>query len=955
MTSGQHPRAGHRNRPRRTRSFVHSINAFAETTITFGGLFVILAVLGIFVYLTAQVLPLFTSGSIEPRSVNTLATKPVPPAASLTDEYRRVLLRLEADGTLNADHVPDGLSISRLSIAPEGEQVTSLSFEPSKGLLALGLASGKVSLGTMGFDVKLLTPDEAPQSARDLRIGASEILSPSDTYPFGGAIERVSADQFRRIAPVVDLRAPTALSKEGVSPIARIDYRSSASREYLVALRADGKASFDLVRTTRPLGGGKPRSKLEEYSLPFAPPPGLGLPGWVFVTGDGQSVLALWDTGLLQRYSTASPERNAPVFAESLQLLDPDRKVTAAAMLLGGLTLLVGDDSGTVTRGFPAVDPATTVPGGQRFIIAERLPLHQSPISTFGLSTRDRTLAVGDHAGSVAVFHATSGKMVLPPTTMGQGRVLAAVLTPKLDTLAVLDQAGTLRVDEFNKGYPEASFSSLFGRVHYEGQLAPEFTYQSSTGEDTSEVKYSIVPLISGTLKATSFALLFAVPLAVLGAIFTSEFLSRGTRKAVKPAIEMMASLPSVVLGFLAGIVVAPWVADNLSSVLIAFITVPLGMLSAGFLWQLIPLSVIRRIPPLAKVAAMLAVFAGSLAGASFLGPSLERSMFAPSDPDRWALAGLVDPAQDSEIPSWVGARPTMSGDERRELRTSGLYFSEGRVVRARPPATDAESAVLAQSDLAREAADSRLTDWLNGNFGDATPGWKLLLIGPAAILAGLAFRFFLGRRFADLSDGATYARSAMLDLGRYAVLLALTFALAWLGAHALTAMGLDSRDLIFGSFSQRNTLVVGLIMGFAIIPIIYTIAEDAMTAVPDSLRSASLGSGATPWQTAIRVVLPVAASGIFSAIMIGLGRAVGETMIVVMATGNTPTLDFNAFSGCRTLSANIAVEMPEAVQGDVHYRVLFLCGFVLFVLTFVVNTSAEVVRQRFRRRSAAL
>ncbi len=166
---------------------------------------------------------------------------------------------------------------------------------------------------------------------------------------------------------------------------------------------------------------------------------------------------------------------------------------------------------------------------------------------------------------------------------------------------------------------------------------------------------------------------------------------------------------------------------------------------------------------------------------------------------------------------------------------------------------------------------------------------------------------------------------------------------------------GIDSRDFIFGPFSQRNTLIVGLMMGFAVIPIIYTISEDAMRSVPQQLRTASVGAGATPWQTAIRVVLPVAGSGVFSAIMIGLGRATGETMIVVMATGNTPSLDWNIFSGFRTLSANIAVELPEAAQDSSHYRVLFLCGLVLFALTFLVNTTAEIVRQRFRKQNAAL
>src|SRR5690606_10033417 len=124
-----------------------------------------------------------------------------------------------------------------------------------------------------------------------------------------------------------------------------------------------------------------------------------------------------------------------------------------------------------------------------------------------------------------------------------------------------------------------------------------------------------------------------------------------------------------------------------------------------------------------------------------------------------------------------------------------------------------------------------------------------------------------------------------------------------------------------FGTYDQRNALVVGFVMGFAIIPIIYTIAEDALASVPDHLRAASLGAGATPWQTAMRVVVPAATSGLFSACMVGLGRAVGETMIVLMAAGNTPVLDWNAFNGFRSLSANIATELPEAVRDSTHYR----------------------------------
>jgi phosphate transport system permease protein len=155
--------------------------------------------------------------------------------------------------------------------------------------------------------------------------------------------------------------------------------------------------------------------------------------------------------------------------------------------------------------------------------------------------------------------------------------------------------------------------------------------------------------------------------------------------------------------------------------------------------------------------------------------------------------------------------------------------------------------------------------------------------------------------------------------------------------------------------FDQRNAIVVGLAMGFAVIPTIFSIAEDALFGVPKHLIRGSLALGATPWQTMMRVVLLTASPGIFSAIMIGLGRAVGETMIVLMATGNTPVMDFSPFEGLRTLSANIAVELPESEVNSTHFRILFLAGLVLFMFTFVVNTAAEIVRQRLRKKYSTL
>jgi phosphate transport system permease protein len=155
--------------------------------------------------------------------------------------------------------------------------------------------------------------------------------------------------------------------------------------------------------------------------------------------------------------------------------------------------------------------------------------------------------------------------------------------------------------------------------------------------------------------------------------------------------------------------------------------------------------------------------------------------------------------------------------------------------------------------------------------------------------------------------------------------------------------------------FDQRNSLVVGIAMGFAVIPTIFSIAEDAIFSVPKHLTNGSLALGATSWQTLVRVVLLTASPGIFSAVMMGVGRAVGETMIVLMATGNTPVMDFSIFQGMRTLSANIAVEMPESEVNSTHYRVLFLAALVLFILTFLFNTGAELVRQRLRQKYSSL
>jgi phosphate transport system permease protein len=334
--------------------------------------------------------------------------------------------------------------------------------------------------------------------------------------------------------------------------------------------------------------------------------------------------------------------------------------------------------------------------------------------------------------------------------------------------------------------------------VGYEGYPRPAFVWQSSGASDEFEPKLSLVPLAFGTLKAACYALLFAVPLALLGALYTSQFAHPRVRARLKPTVEFMAALPTVVVGLVAGLWLAAFVERHLASVL-------LGM--------------------------PFAVAAGT--------------------------AGLL---------LWTWGVP--------------------HALRAR-----------------------------------ATAGTELLVIVPMMLL-GLAVAFAVGPWVESL----------------------------WFGGD----LRLWLNDLGF-TYDQRNGLVVGLAMGFAVIPVIYTIAEDAFASVPRSLTAASAALGASRWQTAWRVVVPTAGAGVVSAVMVGFGRAVGETMIVLMVSGNSPLMDWSIFNGLRTLSATIAIEAPEAPAGGTLYRVLFLSAALLFVVTFAANTVAELLRQRLRDRYRAL
>ncbi len=212
-----------------------------------------------------------------------------------------------------------------------------------------------------------------------------------------------------------------------------------------------------------------------------------------------------------------------------------------------------------------------------------------------------------------------------------------------------------------------------------------------------------------------------------------------------------------------------------------------------------------------------------------------------------------------------------------------------------------------------------------------------LLVAGPLAILAAIFTSAFAPR----------WAREVIKPV----IELLAGFPSVVIGFFALVSLATVMQQT-FGYEYRLNALLGGMAMALTVIPIMYTVAEDALNAVPKYMKEASLALGATQWQTALFVTLPAATPGVFAAILLGFGRAFGETMIVLMATGNAALVSWSILEPVRTMSATIGAEMAEVVFGGTHYHVLFLIGAILFVFTFALNAVAELyVRQRLLKR----
>jgi phosphate transport system permease protein len=716
----------------------------AQVVITMGGIAVILSIIGIFIFLVKEIAPLF----FPPHATQTghVAGTPPPiafPQSSLVgmDEYQEIIYQLTAgsDRQIRFFNAQSGAPVA-LDLPPALAKVP---------ITAIARAVGTGNRFAFGTDNGLLIPV---------------------TIEFTAGFK----EGIRLIVPTVILGSPVQLtpSKER---IIRLAYQSTERGTLAAALTDQGR-------------------------LWYAAPTFAGAP--VALTGHGaESVTALiFDSrgetlsigtagGNLYRYDVR--EDTPPSLAETIPVAPSGASVTALSYLIGDRSLAIGSSTGDVSVWMPvrqAQESSLT-----RFQQIHRFDAHPSPVTVISPSLRDKGFITGDTQGNLFVHYSTSAQTVLK-LTGNQQAIRTLTFSPKADGAVALTDQGELLTYAIHNLHPETTLATLLKPVWYEGYEGPGHVWQSSSGADDFEAKFGLLPLIFGTLKGTLYAMLVAVPLALLGAIYTSMFMHPDLRAKIKPTIEIMAALPTVILGFLAGLWLAPVLERIFPAMVAMIVVVPVSVAVTAILWQYLPATFIRRLRPGLESFVLIPVIIGTV----------------------WACLGL-----NQSIESFL--------------------------------------------------------------FGTDYKAW---------------------------------------------------FATHW---------GLR--------YDQRNALVVGFAMGFAIVPIIFSISEEALSNVPRHLIAGSLALGATRWQTLMKLMLVSASPGIFSALMIGFGRAIGETMIVLMATGNTPIMDWSLFNGFRTLSANIAVEIPEAPYGGTLYRILFLAAVLLFIFTFLINTVAEVIRQRLRTK----
>ena len=926
------PKNGRRTRT--TRSSVRYIEALSRTLITIGGVGTILAVTLIFLFLVSVVLPLLRGASVAQPEEQALALPDANVSGAgelLAGEYGLLTSLVRDDGSVEVYRIATGELVARRALfAERAPTARFVSLDGSSG--AFGFEDGSVRLVRFRYDLAYVEPRKLPSELAGLPAGETALWD-------GALLEHTPEGPFRRheFAASVEDELPT----QGGVAIRALARTGAAQSLALATLDEAGGVRLYLSREKTNLLTGETSVARQAFAIPYEQPADRGTADWLVLSSLGDNILLAWRDGLALRIDVRAPA--APAVVERVDLADGPAELTALRYMIGGATLVSGDSSGRVRAWFCIKHQEARTKDGAHLVLAHELETRGVAVTCLAPSQRTRLIAAGYADGRVLLFHVTS-QQTLAHSELGNGQPIELLrIAPKDDALMAL--AGPLLARaELEAEHFEANAAALFTKVWYEGAEHPAHVWQSSSGTDDFEPKLGLVPLIFGSLKATFYTMLFGAPLALMAAIFTSEFLSARLRAPIKSTIEMMASLPSVVLGFLAAIIVAPLVQPVVPGVIALFTTLPFVLLLGAHVWQTLS----RGLQPGVDARTRAARFALIWIAVCMLCAPLADVLTSGA----WTWPSAAAAALLLVLPFWrLTQGLSMPPHPGWRLAFIALLL----------PAALRVTITAVGPWVERALFGGDLHHWLSDKQQSPFGGWVLLTLPLAALTVFVAQGRLCNRPLARRSAPWTRARSSVALLAKFALATGLTVLAALCFAWLLSSLGLDPRGERnpqgiqwepLGTYVQRNTLIVGFIMGFAVIPIIYTIAEDALSSVPGHLRLASLSAGATQWQTAMRVIVPTAMSGLFSALMIGLGRAVGETMIVLMATGNTPVLEANVFNGFRTLSANIAVELPEAVRNSTHYRTLFLAALVLFAMTFVVNTLAEVVRQHFRKRA---
>jgi phosphate transport system permease protein len=854
-------------RSKETRASVIYGDRIAKWIISVGGLMVIVAVAGIMVFLVQVVVPLFFTGEVRGQ-VNYRLDRPGDVAWVNADEFQSLATRVSADGSVTTFHVPTGRTIKSDALDFGGEIATAVGGVLTRDRVAFGFEDGSVRFGMIGFSVTSTPRARVPADL--VALDGRDFLSGETIFT------EVQTGDFRSINAIQEVGEASQISE---FPIVAIDYRVGGTVERPTSsfITVDGAGVGRISRSTiqRNLMTNAETVRTSTATLPSLPA-GTVVTDVLLSSAADRAIIAAAD-GMIYRYDIR--DVNNPVLAEQRRVFSGDVAVTSLAFLNAELALVAGGSNGAVDVFFRLQNPMAGTADGYELVRARSHETQGAAVVDISVAQREKALVTLDADGGVWLRHSTSDqtlfKLERQVNTQEPGQVM---LFPRADGILLVDDSGMVDAWQYDTPHPEITLGVLFGKVWYEGYSEPGFTWQSTSGTDVFESKYSLVPLIFGTMKATFYAMLFAVPIALMAAIYTSEFVHRNVRATVKPIMETMESLPTVVLGFVAALVLAPLVEEWIGAVLLFFIALPMGLMLGAYLWQMLPQQTTLKLGGAPKFLFMFAAIIVAGAVAYQVGPWFEQALFY--------------------------------GDFKA---------------------------------------------WTSGAIGTGTPFLFLIGLPLSFVVVSWSFTRLYGHHFREILRNSEKTRAGQLDFLRWIALLAAAMLLSWAVASLLTAIGYDPRGNLVDTYQQRNALVVGFVMAFAVIPNIYTLAEDALNAVPSHLRAGSLAAGATPWQTAMWVILPTAASGVFSAVMIGMGRAVGETMIVVMAAGNTPIMEWNIFSGLRTLSANIAIELPEAVKDGTNYRTLFLAALTLFIMTFIINTVAELIRQRFRKRAFQL